>query len=155
MYIVGALGDFLAACWARVAIWLLAMIVAIIPAIHVANVHLSPSIDSMAKSVSKVGFFHDFYFVVIIAAIFGISNILYSSFFSERRISLWVAASFVTSIMFFLYTIINGVFEFSALAQVKANIDPLDFAYDVGFIQFTLSAGIFTEIVIALRERLP
>jgi hypothetical protein len=149
------LGGFIAACWIRFLIWLLAMTCAIIPAVHVAGVHLSPDIDLMADAVNKVGFFHEFYFVVIIASIFGISNILYSSFFLDKRINLTIACAFGTALLFFLYALVDGVLRFSDIAHMKTPVDVLDLNYDVGFIQFTLVVGVFTEIAIALRERFP
>jgi hypothetical protein len=129
-----AMGQFFVICWVRFVIWLLAMIVATIPALHAAKIQLSGSIDRMALAVYHAGFFHDFYFVIIIAAIFGISNALYSIIFTEGRLSIWSILAFTTSIPFFLYATIAGILRFSELAHATTQLDPIQFNYDVGFI---------------------
>jgi hypothetical protein len=155
MSLLGLFGAFIAACWARFLIWALAMVVTVIPVVSAAKAHFSTNIDKMAIAVNEAHFFHEFYFVIIIAAIFGISNTIYSAFFFERRVPIWVNSLFITAVVFFIYAIISGTFRFIQIAQLHDKVDVLDLTYDVGFIQWTLVVGVFTEIVIALRERLP
>ena len=148
-----AFWTFVTTCWVRFSIWLLAMVAAVFPAARVANVRPTVDLHSIADGVNRAGHFHDLLFVIIIAAIFGISNILYSFLIIDRRVSLWVAPVFATSILFFLYAIIFGIFEFVAVAAAKGAVAPQDFEYDVGFIEFTLLVGVLTEITVAFRER--
>lgn len=151
---VQAIVDILAACWGRLIIWGGAMVVALFPSLHASKIHYPWwNIEEMAKAVGRAGFFQDFYFVVIIAAIIGVSNIIYSVFFFEKRTRIWIAAIFITAILYFFYISITGVLRFAEIARNPRAVDVVDFAQDLAIIHWTLIIGAFTEVVVALRER--
>lgn len=60
----------------RIAIWLVALAIAVFPALSAAHVRPSFSIQEMSEKINNAGAFRDLFFVVVVMAILSMTNII-------------------------------------------------------------------------------
>lgn len=149
------LSNLLAHYSIRIILWGIAVIGSLFPPFYAADARISLDFIGMVAKVNKAGFFRDVFYVAIVIALIGISNILSDVFTSSKKPHLWAGAVYLLAIAYFLAVVIYGTGAFSRMAnagEAAHVIAPDDFNYDLGVIFWTVVVGLLTEMVLAWRE---
>lgn len=142
-------------CFIRPVLWVLAISVALLPALYVSNASLfDMDVAEMARTTNKAGFFRDFFFINIVIAILAISNMLDSMLRTHGNIGDFSKICFVTLGVYFVIILIFGTTRFVQIATVHEALNDQAFNHDYNIIRWTMILGLATEFMIALREPL-
>jgi hypothetical protein len=148
-----AISDFLAHCGIRCALWILAIVAALFPSLHASRAALSADLADLGVRINTAGFFRDFFFIVVVVSVIGLSNVLYAFIINNRRVHIWSGFAGVIAIGYFAYILIYGTSRFDEIAKLATSINPADLGHDLDTIRNTLVVGFFTEIIVAFTER--
>ncbi len=148
-----ALSYFIAHCGIRLILWALAIAIAMFPSLHAAGLTPSTDIQTMADHVNNVGFFRDFFFIVVVCGILGLSNILYTIIMRRGSIHIWSALAGTACMAYFAYILVYGTTRFVEIAKLKLPVPTVDLGHDLDTIRNVLILGIFTEIIVAFSEQ--
>jgi hypothetical protein len=135
----------------RLAIWLISTGIAFVPAISGARTRPSTDFFSMLWKINLSGFFRDVFFVAIILAIVGITNLIDNILRKEKlphplfRVGAWLAFSY------FILLVVYGTYAFTII-PLHASVAAEDFYVDAGVIIGAMIAGSVTEVLIAMAE---
>ena len=141
-------------CMLRMGLWILTVVGALLPSVLASDSQLSLWIWQMAADTDAKGLFAEFYFVVIVIAIFGLGNVAHNGFTSGKRPHVWVAAIGLILVGFYAIVLIEGTGRFGTLITMsRSGIIPQEkITHDVNLILLTMAIGLATEIAIALRD---
>lgn len=141
-------------CALRGVLWTLTIIGALLPSLIASESGLALSVPRMAAETNTKGLFAEFYFVVIVIAIFGLGNVAHNGFTSEKRPHVWVAVVGLILVGFYAVVLVEGTERFGVLITLsRQGVIPLaNIRHDINLIIWTMAIGIVTEIVIAIRD---
>ncbi|MGJ4899436.1 hypothetical protein ACQR2B_31050 [Bradyrhizobium oligotrophicum] len=140
-------------CVFRPTLWALAITVALFPALQASHASVFDfDIVEMAKLTNSAGFFRDFFYITIVIAILAISNMVDSVLRTHGNIGDFSKVCFLLLGAYFIVVLIFGTSHFIDIATVHEALNEQAFNHDYNIIRTTMLAGLFTEIIIALRE---
>jgi hypothetical protein len=143
----------LLSCVIRPVLWILAVTVALFPALQVSKASVFDfDIAEMAQATNAAGFFRDFFFITIVIAILAISNIVDSVLRSNGKIGDFSIICFLVLGAYFIVLLLFGTSHFVDIATLHGALNEKAFNHDYNIIRYTMLAGLATEIIIALRE---
>jgi hypothetical protein len=148
---MGALGQVIVRAGERLAIWVVAVGIAFVPAISGARTRPSPFFMDLFWRINLAGFFREVFFVAIIIAIIGITNLIDNILRRQNiihpffRMAAWLAFSY------YILLIVYGTYVFTVIPLHSA-IEIQDFYVDCGVLIGAMIAGAVTEILIAIGE---
>lgn len=108
----------------------------------------------MAEATNQAGYFRDFFFIVIIAAVLAILSMLDSIARTQGQLGDISLIVFLGFLGYFVLILVYGTSRFAELSTVvPARLSLPQLQHDYDLIRLTLAVGISTELAVALRER--
>lgn len=148
------LSNFVGHCGIKAILWTIAVGGALFPAIYAAGADAFDWPGDLARAVNKAGLFRDFFYVVIIIALLGLSNIFYCLLTTEGRTNIWVAVVFLGCSAYYLYLLVFGTGHFARLyEQHETPLNEVAFNHDLITIWSAFGVGLLTEFTVLFRER--
>jgi hypothetical protein len=145
----------LMATFVRLILWGAAVWVALWPAMELSHAKYSLDIENLME-IYKSGHFQEFFFISVVVAIIGLSNIFDNVATARRTGNLVGDLSFILFTMLgvvYLGTLFYALPHFVEISLFHSDLNAQVVNRDHDIIRNALLAGVFTEIVIALRER--
>lgn len=137
----------------RGAAWSLGIFIALLPAVSASNAPFG-TLRSMANAAIAAGHYRDFYFIVVVASVLGLTTTLVHIFKYNDGLAEWARAVFGGLSFFFIAIAVIGVDRFKELAKIKTD-QQIVLGLDLDLMFWTLLAGLVAEIAVVLREHAP
>lgn len=142
----------LMSCAIRVSLWSIGVLVAIFPAIQLSQASYTFDMQALSLAVFKAGHFKDLFFVTIVVAILGVSNIFDNMVRSRGVMGDVSIICFLGLLVLFIWTLLYSTSQFVLISTTPSILTLTVLQHDADILRNTLLAGLATEIVIALRE---
>lgn len=133
----------------RLAIWLIAVLMAITPPLYLSNVW-PWQLSNMANAVNKAGFFRDFFFITVVLSALSFSSLLESVFVRDGPKPDWLKFIALVGCLYYFYMVFVATLKITRLAAVHGPIS--DISTEVQLILITLAMGLLTELGVSLRD---
>jgi len=135
----------------RLAIWAISLGLGFFPALSSAHVHPSPYFFAMLTQVNDRGFFRDAYFVTILLAVVGTTNLIDNIFRKPSLMYPLYRLAATINIAYYILLIVYATYAFSTI-QLHVSLPVADFTVDSAVILVAVVVSAITEILIALGE---
>ena len=128
----------------RVSLWFLAMVAAMTPVVSAAQARFAPSLFDMAIDINQKHLFKEFYYVIIVAAILTISNLVERLMHDKRTDGVWLRAVCFVGVVSLITAIFVCFAELSALPFSNSVARGRLWA-DVNFMSWVLTFSLVIE----------